>query len=62
MSLSVSLYFFLSHYGGFRHTVVAGWTAGQQVERSIMQPGMIRNKIHLISFGSPRLIVALTVQ
>ena len=36
---------------GIRGAVVVCWTAGQQVERSILTRGMIHNKIHLISPG-----------
>ena len=48
--------------GGIRGTVLAHWTAGQQVERSILHQGMICNKIHLISPGCSRPSIALQVK
>ena len=54
------LCFVSSYLGGIRGTVVARWTARQQVELSDWSctRGMIHNKIHLIRQGS----IALTVQ
>ena len=41
----------------------ACWTAGQQVEKSVLHQGMIHNKIHLISPGCPQPSIAfLTMQ
>ena len=48
--MSPSVFFFSA--GGICGTVVARWTAGQQVEWSCTR-GMIHNKIHLISPGCP---------
>ena len=42
----------IQHVGGIRGTVVARWTAGQQVERSILRQG---NDSSQISSHSPRL-------
>ena len=39
--------------GDIRSTVVGCWTAGQQVERSILRRGMIHNESHLILQLSP---------
>ena len=47
---------------GIHSTVVARWTAGQQVERLICTRGMIHNKFPLISPGCPWPRIALTVQ
>ena len=45
---------FTNAKGGIRSSVVANWTAGQQVERSILHQGhMTHNKIHLIGPGCP---------
>ena len=49
---------FCSLGGGVRGTVIARWTAGQQVERSILQRGISHNKIPPIIPGCPRPSVA----
>ena len=50
---------YTSSSGGIRSSVVERLTAGQQVKRSILNKGMIHNKIHLISPGCPQPRIAL---